>query len=83
MELFDNVFQWMAHDYNSCNFDIFTVDSFGKFSLNFYTKISLLQLMLDGEIHQAGQYQELLVSSEAFRELVNAHKNTVSQQISS
>jgi hypothetical protein len=33
--------------------------------------------MLDGEIHQAGKYQELLASSEAFRELVNAHKNTV------
>lgn len=28
-------------------------------------------------IHQAGQYQELLVSSKAFRELVNAHKKTV------
>eukprot|EP01018_Ginkgo_biloba_P030614 Gb_17422 [translate_table: standard] len=33
--------------------------------------------MLDGKIHQTGQYQELLVSSEEFQELVNAHKDSV------
>eukprot|EP00253_Pinus_taeda_P010159 PITA_10159 len=45
--------------------------------VDFLPAFDTVLLMLDGEIHQAGQYQELLVSSEAFRDLVNAHKNTV------
>eukprot|EP00253_Pinus_taeda_P018423 PITA_18423 len=45
--------------------------------VDFLPAFDAILLMLDGEIHQAGQYQELLVSSEAFRDLVNAHKNTV------
>eukprot|EP00253_Pinus_taeda_P030801 PITA_30801 len=45
--------------------------------IDFLPAFDAILLMLDGEIHQAGKYQELLVSSEAFRDLVNAHKNTV------
>eukprot|EP00253_Pinus_taeda_P026999 PITA_26999 len=45
--------------------------------VDFLPAFDAIMLMLDGEIHQAGQYQELLVSSETFRDLVNAHENTV------
>eukprot|EP01018_Ginkgo_biloba_P035485 Gb_20972 [translate_table: standard] len=36
-----------------------------------------INLSGDGEIHQTGQYQELLVLSEEFQELVNAHKDSI------
>eukprot|EP01018_Ginkgo_biloba_P016000 Gb_31620 [translate_table: standard] len=45
--------------------------------VDFLPAFDSILLMLDGEIHQTGQYQELLVSSEAFQELVNAHKDSV------
>ncbi|KAH9311568.1 hypothetical protein KI387_026603 [Taxus chinensis] len=45
--------------------------------VDFLPAFDSILLMLDGEVHQNGKYHELLVSSEAFQELVNAHKGTM------
>lgn len=45
--------------------------------VDFLPAFDTILLMLDGEIRQSGSYQELLDSSKAFQELVNAHKDTM------
>ncbi|GLJ25992.1 hypothetical protein SUGI_0498570 [Cryptomeria japonica] len=45
--------------------------------VDFLPAFDTILVMLDGEIRQSGSYQELLASSEAFQELVNAHKDTM------
>ncbi|XP_057869707.2 ABC transporter C family member 10 [Cryptomeria japonica] len=51
--------------------------------VDFLPAFDTILLMSDGEVEISGSYQDLLASSEAFQELVNAHKDTMGSNKSS